>query len=72
MPERAGDDAGLASDAEILVDNHPVIEFRLPVACFCRAYLHTIGLFTVIAYHGKVDAYVLPLDHLDPRPARIA
>ena len=72
MTERAGDDAGLASDAQILVDHHPVIEFRFSVACLCRADLNAIGLFTMVADHGKVDAYVLPLDHLDPRPARIA
>ncbi len=72
MTERAGDDTGLASDAQILVDHHPVIEFRFSVACLCRADLNAIGLFTMVADHGKVDAYVLPLDHLDPRPARIA
>ena len=72
MTERAGDDAGFASDAQILVDHHPVIEFRFSVACLCRADLNAIGLFTMVADHGKVDAYVLPLDHLDPRPARIA
>jgi len=72
MTERTGDDAGLASDAQMRVDHHPVIEFRLPVAGLRRAHLNAIGFFTVVTDHGKVDAYVLPLDHPDPRPARIA
>jgi len=71
VTERAGDDTGFTSDAKILVDDHPVIKIGLPVACLCRADLDTIGFFTVIADHGKVDACVFPLDHFDPRSARI-
>jgi hypothetical protein len=72
MAEGAGDDAGPASDAELLVDRHPVIIFRLPVAGLCRAYLHAVGLFTMVAGHGKIEPHVLPLDHFDPGTAWIA
>jgi len=72
MAKRARNDAGSASDAQFLVDGHPVIIFRLPVAGLCRAYLHAIGLFTVIAGHGKIKPDVLPLDHFDSRTTWIA
>ena len=72
MTERTGDDAGLASDAQILVDHHPVIEFRLPVAGLGRAHLNAIGFFTVVADHGKVNPHMLPFDYLDTGSARIA
>jgi len=72
MAKRARDDAGPASDAQFLVDGHPVIIFRLPVAGLCRAYLHTIGLFTMITGHGKIKPDILPLGHLDSRTAWIA
>jgi hypothetical protein len=72
MPERTCDDAGPASDAQILVDGDPIIILRLPVASLRRANLHTIGFFTVIAGHRKVYPDILPLDDFDPRTARIA
>jgi hypothetical protein len=72
MAKGAGDDAGSTSDAELFVDRHPVIIFRLPVAGLCRTYLHAIGLFTVIAGHGEIKPHILPLDHLDPGTARVA
>jgi hypothetical protein len=54
MAKRACDDAGPASNAQILVDGHPMIIFRLPVASLGWANLHAIGLFTVVAGHGKI------------------
>jgi hypothetical protein len=72
MAKRARDNAGSTSDAQFLVDGHPVIIFRLPVAGLCRAYFHAIGLFTVIAGHGKIKPHILPLDHFDSRTAWIA
>jgi hypothetical protein len=72
MTKRAGHDTGPASDTQILVDNHPVIIFELPVAGLGRADLYAIGFFTVIADHGKVNPHMLPLDYFDPGSARIA
>jgi len=72
MAKGAGDDAGSTSDAKLLVDGHAIIIFRLPMAGLCRAYLHTIGLFTVIAGHGKIKPHIFPLDHFDPGTAWIA
>jgi hypothetical protein len=72
MAKGAGDDAGSTSDAEFFVDGHTVIIFRLPVAGLCWAYLHAIGLFTVIAGHGEIKSHILPLDHFDPGTAWIA
>jgi hypothetical protein len=72
MAKGAGDDAGSTSDAQFFVDGHPIIIFRLPVAGLCWAYLHTIGLFTVITGHRKIKPHILPLDHFDPGTAWIA
>ena len=72
MAERAGEDTGLAPDAKIFVDDHPVIEFRLPVAGFGGAYLNAEGFLAMIADHGKVNSCVLPLDHLNPGSTWIA
>jgi hypothetical protein len=72
MAKGASDDAGSTSDAKLLVDGHAIIIFRLPMAGLCRAYLHAIGLFTVIAGHGKIKPDILPLDHFDPGTAWIA
>jgi hypothetical protein len=54
MAERACDDAGPASNAQIFVDSHPIIIFRLPVTSLCRANLHAIGFLAMIAGHGKI------------------
>jgi hypothetical protein len=72
MAKGAGDDAGSTSNAKLFVDGHPVIIFGLPVAGLCWAYLHAIGLFTVVAGHGKIKPHVLPLDHFNPGTAWIA
>jgi len=72
MAKGAGDDAGSTSDAKLLVDGHAIIIFRLPMAGLCRAYLHTIGFFTVITGHGKIKPDILPLNHFNPGTAWIA
>lgn len=72
LTEWAGDNAGPASDAEILIDDHTVVHFRFPVTGLGWADLHTVGFFTVVAGHGKVEPHLLPFDHLDPGAARIA
>jgi hypothetical protein len=72
LAERTGDDTGPAPDAEILIDDHPVILFRFPMAGPGRTNLNTVGLFTMIAGHGKVEAHLFPFDHSDPGTARIA
>jgi hypothetical protein len=72
MSKGAGNDAGSTSDAELFVDGHAVIVFGFSVAGLCRADFDAIGLFTVVAGHGKIDAYILPLDHFDPGTAWIA
>jgi hypothetical protein len=72
MAKGASNDAGSASDAQPLINGYPVIIFRLPVAGLCRTHFHTIGLFAMIAGHGKIKPHVLPLDHFDPGPAWIA
>jgi hypothetical protein len=63
MAERAGHDASLASDAQVFVDDDSVIEFRLSVAGLGRAHFNAIGLFAVIADHGKVDSRMFPFEH---------
>jgi hypothetical protein len=72
MTERAGHDAGLASNAQILVDDDPVIEFGFSVASFGGAHFKTIGFFTVIADQGKVDSRMFPFDHFNPGTTWIA
>jgi hypothetical protein len=72
MPKGTGDDAGSTADTQFLVDGDPVIIFGLSVAGLRRAYLYAIGFFAVIAGHGKVQPYVLPLDHFNPGTAWIA
>ena len=72
MSKGACDDAGPASNTQILVNDHTVIILRLPMAGFGRTDLYTIGFFAVIAGHGEVDPHVFPFDHLDAGPARIA
>jgi len=72
MAKGAGNDAGSTSDAKLFVDGHPVIVFRLPVAGLCRAYLHAVGFLTMIAGHGEIKPYILPLDHFHPGAAWIA
>jgi hypothetical protein len=72
MTEGAGHDASLASDTEIFVDDDPVVEFGLSVAGLGGAHFKAVGLFTVIADHGEVDSYMLPLDHFNPGATRIA
>jgi hypothetical protein len=71
MAERTGNDASPASDAQVFIDDYPVIEFGFSVAGLCRAYLNAIGAFTVITEHGKVDSGSLPFDYPDPGTARI-
>jgi len=72
MVERAGHDASLASDAQVFVNDDPVIEFRLPVAGLGRAHFNAIGFFALIADHGKVDSRMLPFEHFNSGPAWIA
>jgi hypothetical protein len=71
VSERAGDDTGFAPDAKILIDDHPVIKIGFSVAGLGGANLNAEGFLAMITDHGKVDAFVFPLDHFDPRPARI-
>jgi hypothetical protein len=72
MIERAGHDAGLASDAQIFINDHPVIEFGFSVAGLGRTHFKTIGFFTVIANQGKVNSLMFPLDHFNPGATWIA
>jgi hypothetical protein len=72
MIERAGHDASLASNAQIFVDDYPVIELGFSVAGLGRAHFETIGFFTVIANQGKVNSHMFPLDHFNPGPTWIA
>jgi hypothetical protein len=72
MVKRAGHDASLASNAQVLVDDDPVIEFRFPMAGLGRAHFEAIGFFTVIADHGEVDSRMFPLEHFNSRTTWIA
>jgi hypothetical protein len=72
MIERAGHDAGLASNAQIFIDDHPVIEFGFSVAGLGRTHFETIGFFTVITNKGKVNSRLFPLDHFNPGTTWIA
>lgn len=49
MIKRAGHDTGLASNAEIFIDDHSVMEFRFSVARLGWTHFKAIGLFTVVA-----------------------
>jgi len=55
LAKGAGDNAGPASDAEIFVNDHPIIFFRFPVAGLCGADFNAVCLFTMIAGHGKIE-----------------
>jgi len=72
MAERAGHDASLASNAQVLVDDDPVIEFRLPMAGLGRTHFKAIGFFTVIADHREVDSRMFPLENFNSRTTWIA
>jgi hypothetical protein len=72
MAERAGHDTSLAPNAQVFVDDYPIIELWLSVAGLCRAHFKAVGFFTMIADQRKVDSRMFPLDHLDPGAARIA
>jgi hypothetical protein len=72
MAERAGHDASLASNAQVFVDDDPVIEFRLSVAGLGRAHFKAIGFFTVIADQGKVDSRMFPFEHFNSGTTWIA
>jgi hypothetical protein len=72
VAERAGDDTGFTTNAKILIDDHPVIKIGFPVAGLGGAHLNAERFLAMITDHGKVDAFVFPLDHFDPRSARIA
>jgi hypothetical protein len=70
MAKGAGNNTGSASDAQFLIDGDPIIVFRFPMAGLCWAHLHAIGLFTVIAGHGKMT-HILPIDYFNPGAAWI-
>jgi hypothetical protein len=72
MVKRAGHDASLASNAQALVDDDPVIEFRFPMAGLGRAHFKAIGFFTVIADQRKVDSRMFPLEYFNSRTTWIA
>jgi hypothetical protein len=72
VTKRACDDTGPTSDTQIFIDNHTIIILDLPVAGLGGTDFDAIGLFAVVAGHGKVNPYILPFHHLDPGPARIA
>jgi hypothetical protein len=67
----AGNDAGFAADAFILVDGDPLI-FFVHVAGLGWTDLHAERLLTALAGHGKVAPHLLPFDYLDPGAAGIA
>ena len=69
--ERAGNDAGFAANAFVLVDGHPLI-FFVHVAGLGRTDLHTERLLTALTGHGKVASHILPFYHLDAGAARVA
>ena len=54
MAKGACHDACSASNTQVLVDDHAIIIFRLPVTSLGRADLHAIGFLAMIAGHGKV------------------
>ncbi len=64
-PERACDDTCLASDAFILVDQHPLM-LQIFMTCLRRTDLHAEGLLAVLTGGRKIEPYVLPLHDLDP------
>jgi hypothetical protein len=72
MVKRTGHDASLAPNAQVFVDDDPIIELWLSVAGLCRAHFKAVGFFTMIADQRKVDSRMFPLDHLNPGAARIA
>jgi hypothetical protein len=72
MAERTGHDASLASNAQVLVDNDPMIEFRVPMAGLGGAHFKAIGFFTMVANHGKIDSFMFPLENFNPGTAGIA
>jgi hypothetical protein len=49
MVKRTGHDTSLAPNAQVFVDDDPIIELRLSVAGLCRAHFKTVGFFTMIA-----------------------
>ena len=71
MAKGTRNDTGPASNAQILINHNPVVQFGLPVTGLRRAHLNAIGFFTVVADHGKVDTRILPFDNFDPGSARI-
>jgi hypothetical protein len=54
-----------AADANIVIDHHPV-ECLIPVNGLHRANRHTGGILTLLAGHGDVESFCLPLYHLYP------
>jgi hypothetical protein len=69
--ERAGDDAGLASDAKILVDDHPLV-ILIPVTGLGRTDFGTERFLAVLAGLRQIETDVLPLDHPDARSTGVA
>jgi hypothetical protein len=70
MPKGAGNDAGPTSDAQFFIDGDPIIIFRFPMAGLGWTHLDAIGLFTVIAGHGKMT-HALPVGDFNPGTAWI-
>jgi hypothetical protein len=72
MAERTGHDASLASNAQVLVDDDPMIKFRVPMASLGRAHFKAIGFFTVIADHREIDSFMFPLENFNAGTTGIA
>jgi hypothetical protein len=69
--EGAGGYAHLAADAEIVVDKDAVQLF-VPVDGFPGAYRHAGWILALLAVHGKMETFLLALDHPDAGECRVA